>query len=93
VDVEERRGARPRPRHQSRAAACGLTSLPASAGTLDEYYRVTGFHLCGPRAVRIDMLEPLADLIRVLVSWRRSRQSCVAAQGGNRRRRLKLRLT
>jgi ATP-dependent RNA helicase SUPV3L1/SUV3 len=48
----------------------GLTSLPASAGTLDEYYRVTGFHLCGPRAVRIDMLERLADLIRVLVSWR-----------------------
>jgi ATP-dependent RNA helicase SUPV3L1/SUV3 len=48
----------------------GLTSLPTAAGTPDEYYRVTGFHLCGPRAVRIDMLERLADLIRVLVSWR-----------------------
>ena len=48
----------------------GLTSLPAAAGIPHEYYRVTGFHLCGPRAVRIDMLERLADLIRVLVSWR-----------------------
>ena len=48
----------------------GLTSLTPAAGTPDEYYRVAGFHLCGPRAVRIDMLERLADLIRVLVSWR-----------------------
>jgi len=48
----------------------GLTSLTPTAGTPDEYYRVAGFHLCGPRAVRIDMLERLADLIRVLVSWR-----------------------
>ena len=48
----------------------GLTSLPAAPGIPHEYYRVTGFHLCGPRAVRIDMLERLADLIRVLVSWR-----------------------
>ena len=48
----------------------GLTSLTPVAGTPDEYYRVAGFHLCGPRAVRIDMLERLADLIRVLVSWR-----------------------
>ncbi len=50
--------------------APGLTSLTPAAGTPDEYYRVAGFHLCGPRAVRIDMLERLADLIRVLVSWR-----------------------
>jgi ATP-dependent RNA helicase SUPV3L1/SUV3 len=48
----------------------GLTSLPAKAATPDVFYGVTGFHVCGPRAVRIDMLERLADLIRVLLTWR-----------------------
>jgi ATP-dependent RNA helicase SUPV3L1/SUV3 len=31
---------------------------------------VLGFHVCGPRAVRVDMLERLADLIRTLLAWR-----------------------
>jgi ATP-dependent RNA helicase SUPV3L1/SUV3 len=31
---------------------------------------VAGFHVCGPRAVRVDMLERLADLIRALLNWR-----------------------
>ena len=31
---------------------------------------VAGFHVCGPRAVRVDMLERLADLIRPLLAWR-----------------------
>src|SRR5262245_8897736 len=48
----------------------GLTSLPVNAATPDVFYGVTGFHVCGPRAVRIDMLERLADLIRVLLTWR-----------------------
>ena len=48
----------------------GLTSLPVGAGVPEAYYRVAGFHVCGPRAVRIDMLERLADLIRPLVAWR-----------------------
>jgi ATP-dependent RNA helicase SUPV3L1/SUV3 len=39
-------------------------ALPAA------FYRVAGFHPCGVRAVRIDMLERLADLIRPLVAWR-----------------------
>src|SRR5262245_63811255 len=36
----------------------------------EAFYRVAGYHLCGPRAVRIDMLERLSDLIRPLVAWR-----------------------
>lgn len=48
----------------------GLTSVPTNTGLPDAYYRVLGFHVCGPRAVRVDMLERLADLIRPLLAWR-----------------------
>ena len=33
-------------------------------------YRVVGYRVCGPRAVRVDILERLADLIRPALSWR-----------------------
>ncbi len=49
----------------------GLTSLPADPAIPEPYYRAYGFHVCGPRAVRIDILERLADLIRPLLAWRR----------------------
>jgi ATP-dependent RNA helicase SUPV3L1/SUV3 len=48
----------------------GLTSVAVPAQALEDFYRVAGFHVCGPRAVRVDMLERLADLIRPLLSWR-----------------------
>ncbi len=48
----------------------GLTSVPTNPTTPEIFYRVIGFHVCGPRAVRVDMLERLADLIRVLLTWR-----------------------
>jgi ATP-dependent RNA helicase SUPV3L1/SUV3 len=48
----------------------GLTSLPVDNALPPAFYRVAGFHPCGVRAVRIDMLERLADLIRPLVAWR-----------------------
>ena len=48
----------------------GLTSIPADPTVADAFYRTLGFHPCGPRAVRIDMLERLADLIRPLIAWR-----------------------
>jgi ATP-dependent RNA helicase SUPV3L1/SUV3 len=48
----------------------GLTSLPADPAVPEAFYRVAGYHVCGPRAVRIDMLERLSDLIRPLVAWR-----------------------
>jgi ATP-dependent RNA helicase SUPV3L1/SUV3 len=48
----------------------GLTSLLADKTMPEAVYRVSGYHLCGPRAVRIDMLERLADQIRPLTAWR-----------------------
>ena len=48
----------------------GLTSITADPARPEAYYRAAGFHLCGPRAVRLDMLERLADLIRPLTAWR-----------------------
>ena len=48
----------------------GLTSVATDPATPEAYYRAFGFHLCGPRAVRLDILERLADLIRPLVAWR-----------------------
>jgi ATP-dependent RNA helicase SUPV3L1/SUV3 len=48
----------------------GLTSIPADLSLPEAFYRAAGYHLCGPRAIRIDMLERLADLIRPLLAWR-----------------------
>ncbi|MDX2257746.1 MAG: helicase-related protein, partial [Hyphomicrobiaceae bacterium] len=48
----------------------GLTSVAADASVPEAYYRAYGYHLCGPRAVRVDILERLADLIRPLIAWR-----------------------
>ncbi|TNE57067.1 MAG: disulfide oxidoreductase [Alphaproteobacteria bacterium] len=42
----------------------GLTSQPAEATKPHSYYNAAGFRRCGKRAVRIDMLERLALLIR-----------------------------
>jgi ATP-dependent RNA helicase SUPV3L1/SUV3 len=50
----------------------GLTSAPANAETPEALYRAYGFHVCGPRAIRLDILERLADLIRPLLAWRPS---------------------
>ena len=47
----------------------GLTSV--EAGKVPEpYWRAAGFHVAGSRAVRIDMLERLSDLIRARVAFR-----------------------
>ena len=48
----------------------GLTSVAADPAVPEALYRANGFHLCGPRAVRLDILERLADLIRPLLAWR-----------------------
>jgi ATP-dependent RNA helicase SUPV3L1/SUV3 len=48
----------------------GLTSVPRNPAVPEVFYRAAGFHVCGPRAVRIDMLERLADIIRPLTAWR-----------------------
>ncbi len=53
----------------------GLTSVATDAAIPEAYYRAYGFHLCGPRAVRLDILERLADLIRPLLAWRQTPDS------------------
>jgi ATP-dependent RNA helicase SUPV3L1/SUV3 len=52
----------------------GLTSVPFNRDTPRGFYQVVGFRLCGDRAVRVDMLERLADMIRTRVFWRATRE-------------------
>jgi ATP-dependent RNA helicase SUPV3L1/SUV3 len=54
----------------SRLAASGRTSVPVDAAIAPPLYRVVGYRPAGTRAVRIDILERLADLIRPLIAWR-----------------------
>ena len=51
----------------------GLTSAPAHAELPEAFYRAFGYHVCGPRVIRFDMLERLADMIRPLLAWRANR--------------------
>lgn len=51
-------------------AASGRTSLVADKEVQKNFYRAAGFRVCGDRAVRVDILERLADLIRPAVSYR-----------------------
>ena len=51
------------------ALAAGRTSLPTEQSFEREFYRLAGFRFLGKRAVRIDILERLADLIRPALSW------------------------
>ncbi|MBI3701179.1 MAG: helicase [Afipia sp.] len=53
-------------------AASGRTSFPADKALNAEAYRVLGYKLAGERAVRVDILERLADLIRPALSWRQT---------------------
>jgi ATP-dependent RNA helicase SUPV3L1/SUV3 len=53
-------------------AASGRTSIPVDAETPKPLYRTAGYRICGERAVRVDILERLADLIRPALSWRES---------------------
>lgn len=53
----------------------GLTSVIADPAISEVFYRAAGYHLCGPRAVRLDILERLADLIRPLLAWRRNKEA------------------
>jgi ATP-dependent RNA helicase SUPV3L1/SUV3 len=51
-------------------AASGRTSIPVDAAISKPLYRMVGYRVCGARAVRVDILERLADLIRPALSWR-----------------------
>ena len=48
----------------------GLTSVEAGGAIPEPYWRAAGFYVAGSRAVRIDMLERLSDLIRARIAFR-----------------------
>ncbi|MGB3866405.1 MAG: helicase-related protein, partial [Xanthobacteraceae bacterium] len=51
-------------------AGSGRTSFPVDKALERDAYRVLGYRQCGERAVRVDILERLADLIRPALAWR-----------------------
>ncbi|HLJ01560.1 MAG TPA: helicase, partial [Bradyrhizobium sp.] len=51
-------------------AGSGRTSFPIDKQLARDAYRVLGYRPCGERAVRVDILERLADLIRPALAWR-----------------------
>ncbi len=53
------------------ALAAGRTSIVADPAFEREFYRIGGFRYLGKRAVRIDILERLADFIRPTLSWKK----------------------
>jgi ATP-dependent RNA helicase SUPV3L1/SUV3 len=51
-------------------AGSGRTSFAVDKLLDRDAYRILGYKQCGERAVRVDILERLADLIRPALSWR-----------------------
>jgi ATP-dependent RNA helicase SUPV3L1/SUV3 len=51
-------------------AGSGRTSIAADKDVAKVLYRAAGYRVCGERAVRVDILERLADLIRPALAWR-----------------------
>ena len=51
-------------------ASSGRTSFPVDKAVPRDAYRMLGYRQCGERAVRVDILERLADLIRPALAWR-----------------------
>jgi ATP-dependent RNA helicase SUPV3L1/SUV3 len=52
------------------ALAAGRTSFVTDPQFEREFYRLAGFRNLGRRAVRVDILERLADLIRPTIGWK-----------------------
>jgi ATP-dependent RNA helicase SUPV3L1/SUV3 len=67
-------------------AGSGRTSIPVNGEIDVGLYRTAGYRVCGERAVRVDILERLADLIRPALAWREgapgSRPSAAFPGGG-----------
>ncbi len=66
-------------------ASQGLMSLATDAAVPENYYQAIGYHVFAGRAVRIDMLERLADEIREILSWRSSEETTTAPDGWHAR--------
>jgi ATP-dependent RNA helicase SUPV3L1/SUV3 len=67
-------------------AGSGRTSIPVDRDIDAGLYRTAGYRACGERAVRVDILERLADLIRPALSWREGapgpKPPCAVIGGG-----------
>ena len=67
-------------------AGSGRTSIPVNREIDAGLYRSAGYRVCGERAVRVDILERLADLIRPALAWREgpsgSKPAAAFAGGG-----------
>jgi ATP-dependent RNA helicase SUPV3L1/SUV3 len=62
-------------------ASSGRTSVPVDQSFPRPLYRIVGYRISGNRAVRVDILERLADLIRPLLSWRPTPEALAAPVG------------
>ena len=62
-------------------SAAGRTSFESNPEIPADLYRVAGFKVSGGRAVRVDILERLADIIRPLISWKPTENEPTAPDG------------
>ena len=53
-----------------RLAASGRTSIAIDKDIDKALYAIAGYRVCGERAVRVDMLERLSDIVRPAMAWR-----------------------
>ena len=62
-------------------ASSGRTSFAVEPPASGEVYRVAGFRLCGDRAVRVDIVERLTDLIRAALPRHASGDATTPGEG------------
>ena len=62
-------------------ASSGRTSFAVEPPASGEVYRVAGFRLCGDRAVRVDIVERLTDLIRAALPRHASGEGAAPGEG------------
>ncbi|MFK5978819.1 MAG: DEAD/DEAH box helicase [Rhizobiaceae bacterium] len=63
------------------ASAAGRTSMPVDETFNRDIYPLCGFRILGQKAVRIDILERLADLIRPATNWKPAAEPKAPAEG------------
>lgn len=62
-------------------SASGRTSIKVDPAFDRTLYRLVGFRVAGERAVRLDILERLADIIRPLIAWNPTGDGSVPPDG------------
>lgn len=64
-----------------RLSAQGLMSVNVDPSVPKDYYPVIGYHVFAGRAVRLDMLERLADEIRGIIHWKPAKDGDAPPEG------------